>query len=228
MLLLCTGEGWAQISEGEDGPKIFLARQLDRVFVQLSAAGSRAHGPALRITLLSHKHPDVLQNAAYLAGERRSKSAFQSAVSGQKSILQQGGEVDVPTSEGASEKTVLRDRKVSRGGAGGLDKGSSMASVLDLFSSWEFGASDPGVQEAGGGVEVPRRGGGPETGELRELLYELEAKKGVLAVKLNASWSREDSSVNQKRASLMAVFQAQIDRLRENLCLSHGSLELQA
>ena len=54
---------------------VFEVHAMQQVWVELSGEGSRAHGPGLRMTLLSPQHPQVVHLAAKAsAGDREQDS----------------------------------------------------------------------------------------------------------------------------------------------------------
>ena len=57
---------------------VFEVHAMQQVWVELSGEGSRAHGPGLRMTLLSPQHPQVVHLAAKAsAGDRDEQDSLQ-------------------------------------------------------------------------------------------------------------------------------------------------------
>ncbi|KAI3434597.1 hypothetical protein D9Q98_002666 [Chlorella vulgaris] len=80
------------IVEAASGRHVAAYRSMQRVWVELSADGSRAHGPRLRMRLLADEHPGALaaaaKEAAQPAGSTRSNPAA-AAASGRCNVQQQ-------------------------------------------------------------------------------------------------------------------------------------------
>ncbi|KAL4852980.1 DIS3-like exonuclease 1 [Chlorella vulgaris] len=80
------------IVEAASGRQVAAYRSMQRVWVELSADGSRAHGPRLRMRLLADEHPGALaaaaKQAAQPAGSTRSNPAAATA-SGRCNVQQQ-------------------------------------------------------------------------------------------------------------------------------------------
>ena len=57
---------------------VFEVHAMQQVWVELSGEGLRAHGPGLKMTLLSPQHPRVVHLAAEaLAGDREGQDSLQ-------------------------------------------------------------------------------------------------------------------------------------------------------
>lgn len=69
-----------RLVEAASGVLVAAYRPLQRVWVELSADGSRAHGPAMRMRLLADSHPSVLE--AVRQGKAAEAEAAESAAAG--------------------------------------------------------------------------------------------------------------------------------------------------
>ena len=68
----------ARILKEETGEVVFEVHAMQQVWVELSGEGSRAHGPGLKMTLLSPQHPRVVHLAAEAsAGDREGQDSLQ-------------------------------------------------------------------------------------------------------------------------------------------------------
>ena len=80
LLVHDAGEGSASIVDTASGQELFTAHTMDRVWVELAANSSAAHGPTLRIRLASRQHPAVQSapiKAAYPDQAQRQQKASQ-------------------------------------------------------------------------------------------------------------------------------------------------------
>ena len=75
-LLMSADNNQATIVNTRTGQRLFQANPMDNVWVELSAGGSAAHGPALRIRLVSEQHSAVQDARAALRAASEADLAY--------------------------------------------------------------------------------------------------------------------------------------------------------
>lgn len=93
-----TGESSASIVDTASGQELFSAHTMDSIWVELAADSSAAHGPKLRIRLVSSQHPAVQQasiKAAYPSGLKGNQEPFKAAYPRRAEGLLHGGSQSV-------------------------------------------------------------------------------------------------------------------------------------
>ncbi|DBA71011.1 TPA: hypothetical protein ACH3X2_011442 [Trebouxia sp. C0005] len=164
-----TGDNCASIVNVASGQVTFKAEPMDKVWVELAASGSTAHGPTLRIRLVSAHHPAVqavsqavqaASEADYAQRAQRAESVPGGQPTAEASGDQQGGESlagrgQTPQGSSVKGKEDSADRqlpgaaeqqKAGRRGRKAAAEATTIAAVLafhgDLHSNQHMGGLD--------------------------------------------------------------------------------------
>lgn len=129
-MLMIADDGSASIVEDNTGDVVFEATVMGNIWVELSASGSTAHGPALRIRTVSNRHPQLLE---LKRAEQRT----------QQKNLHQKGQVKLTAALPPSM------HKSSRGRAAAAGKGVQKQSTAGHAEPVEHGVGEAAAKTSG-------------------------------------------------------------------------------